>query len=1017
MPKYNFKNQIVPQEKRKDINEKILYLLNNNLCEKYGITAEDIYNMYTGRGQTHDINFKDYNSYYAFSQEKKKFEEGEFFSPDNVIEFIYNCLKPNVTDLITDFTAGVGRFCNYAPVENNFYLNDSNINNIKIMKYLYHNAVITAEDIRNYKPSIKFDFVLGNPPYGIDFNGYKSEFYYCKKASELLKPLGILCIIVPNSFLNDEFSDKAQIQYMNDNFNFICQFDLPYNSFKSVGINNIETKVIFFQKKSQHVTETQKYSNTKISITELTQQNSDKIYNNYIRKLNSEKESLKAKLFYENLNNSRQAEDVEFAFKVQKLLFDIKRNPKIIKYYSRAIEYYNAYYNQKKPEDMDFSKWNEVRITEKKVIKYLKNILSKQHKEEKDIIRLVKSNYHLKLKGYSEKTNNYVTKLNNSCMSINDLILNNSYSFEDQSYEKLINKKRNEYLKQNQNFNSMELDNNIDSWLSSKFLYDYDNQEKFYLNEKQKHDINLALQKNYSYLAWETGSGKSLSSVFYSLYRMEYNNLRNTFIVAPAIAIRNTYEPMLESFKIPYIVIKNIEDIKNIKEGQFILITFNILSKNINKSKEKEIRLYRFIKKYIKQYGNNKFCLCLDEADQISNINSLRTNAVLSTFRRLKYKLLCSGTNIRNNLSEFKTALDLMYNNSINMLSTSEYIYITNKEGELEEELNPYYNKPIPPYKEGFNLYTSMFNPHKTTMLGISKFNQDIYSKDELKKIIDKTLLIRTLKDITGRDLYNITQVPCKFSENEKNLYIQILEEFNSMIEYHIKTGNSRKDSYFRILAQLNTLLKSCSTPQTFKEYTGGTPTKFIKTFRLLDKYKNEKVAIGCTRIKTVQLYAQEIRKRYPDRELFIITGNETTLKQRRNIVEQLKNSNNGILLSTVQSLSCSVSIGFVGVCIITENLYNDSSMQQYRARFSRYNSDDVTQIYNLFMKDSIEANLMKLILAKETLCNFMKNESIEEEEIFEKFGIDSRIFNCLMTKEKDHEGNVRITWGEQKVI
>ena len=42
--KYQYLNQIIPQESRKELNEKILYLVSQNNVEKFGITPEDIFN-------------------------------------------------------------------------------------------------------------------------------------------------------------------------------------------------------------------------------------------------------------------------------------------------------------------------------------------------------------------------------------------------------------------------------------------------------------------------------------------------------------------------------------------------------------------------------------------------------------------------------------------------------------------------------------------------------------------------------------------------------------------------------------------------------------------------------------------------------------------------------------------------------------------------------------------------------------------------------------------------------------
>ena len=48
--KYQIMNQSIPQASRQELNDKILYLIDNDLAESSGITREDIYNAYTGDG-------------------------------------------------------------------------------------------------------------------------------------------------------------------------------------------------------------------------------------------------------------------------------------------------------------------------------------------------------------------------------------------------------------------------------------------------------------------------------------------------------------------------------------------------------------------------------------------------------------------------------------------------------------------------------------------------------------------------------------------------------------------------------------------------------------------------------------------------------------------------------------------------------------------------------------------------------------------------------------------------------
>lgn len=48
-------------------------------------------------------------------------------------------------------------------------------------------------------------------------------------------------------------------------------------------------------------------------------------------------------------------------------------------------------------------------------------------------------------------------------------------------------------------------DTDIKSWLDGFVLHDEENEEDIMLNNLQKHDINLVLQKRYALLQWEQG--------------------------------------------------------------------------------------------------------------------------------------------------------------------------------------------------------------------------------------------------------------------------------------------------------------------------------------------------------------------------------------------------------------------------------------------------------------------------------------------------------------------------------
>lgn len=76
------------------------------------------------------------------------------------------------------------------------------------------------------------------------------------------------------------------------------------------------------------------------------------------------------------------------------------------------------------------------------------------------------------------------------------------------AYARLIRRKHRAYLNQSQKFSEMQQDTDIAEWLEDFQLWDQANCELICLNENQRRDLNLVLQKQYALLQWEQGSGK-----------------------------------------------------------------------------------------------------------------------------------------------------------------------------------------------------------------------------------------------------------------------------------------------------------------------------------------------------------------------------------------------------------------------------------------------------------------------------------------------------------------------------
>ncbi len=1002
--KYQASNEKIPQEKRKSINEKILMLIDSGKTNL--VKPDDIYNGYTGEGGLHGLKFDEFDSFHEYTEAKKEIENGQFLTPPSLAQFLIECLQPKTSDIVADLTMGTGVFFNYLPNQENAYGNELDIKAYKVAKFLYPQANLTHGDIRTYKPGdVSFDLIVGNPPFNLTWRtggeSYLSQHYYCVKAHELLKPGGLMALIVPSSFLADEFMDKGLISKMDALFNFIVQFDLPATSFKHVGVSHFETKMMFFQKKSEHITASS-YTTTKETIS-LTEEGAEIIYSKYIKPLLEQKEAVRAKVFYENINN-RKSND--FSYQVKKMLFDIKRNPKIKHHYDKSVEYVNKYYSQKKPDDITLSEWEQKKITKNKVLSRLKKILKEQHMTEKNFIKLVKTNYGLKIKGYSQKAKLKIASSDGlKKISFNDMLLQGRYPFADRSFVKLTKRKMQTYHNQNKDLSTIKPTTAINSFLTSFTLKDNQTNLVIKLNKMQKEDLGKVLTKPFSILNWEQGSGKTIGSIAWYKYMNQTKKVRNVFVVSSAIAINMTWEKKLEDYHEDFIRINKISDIERIKQGQIVLITLPILAK-----------YQKQIKKYIR-HQSYKIALVLDESDSLSNHRSKRTRATINVFRKVKYKLLATGTTTRNNINELYPQLELLYNNSINLLCTSESRYVYNKDNELEIKENEYFNKPFPAFY-GQHIFKSCFCPSKTTVLGIKKDNQDIYNQGNLENIIRKTIITRRFKEIVGEDKYEIIthriqQKPC-----EKTVYTKIMTEFRGLVwNYYQSTGNSRKDSMLMLIRQIQLLIKSVSIPHKFKEYTSTEiPAKFDYIVKQLKKFENEKVAIGTVFIETAHEYEKVIRAAFPGRQVFLIKG-DVSFSKRSTIVNDFEATTNGILISTQQSLESSVNIPTCNKVIIEACQWNIPRISQYYFRFIRFDSKEFKEVHFITYDDSIEQNLMALLMAKQRLNEYIKTLDFKEQSnIYEEFGIDLDILNSLVEKAYDQDGKLYLTWGKQRV-
>ena len=992
--------QQIPQGKRAEINEKILFAINSG---KDMIPAESIYNCYTGIGGLHNLKQSDFASYHEYAEAKKEFEMGQFFTPHEVCRDMVDVLSPTSSEMILDMCCGMGNFFNHLPNQHNAYGFDIDSKAVAVARYLYPDAHIDKCDIQQYHSEQRFDAIIGNPPFNLKFDFRLSQEYYIDKAYHLLNPAGFLMIIVPASFMQNEFWEKSRVGRVNEDFSFIGQTRLAPHAFTSVGVDNFNTKIMVFLRRSQHIEMNPYNVEEFVSMAELKER---------VKKAREMKHRLRLDLMRET--NRIDKEELEhFEYKLAKYMYELKAHEKLNKHIDKAVALVTKFRNQKPPENAtneQMKEWERKKLTTAKVLATIRKYITSQNVVPRKEVALVKTSYGFKLKQYAPRL---LDKVEHKAASINDLILDSSVlpmpeiATEENMRQiciakRLISRKRWLYDIQNQPFSEMETDDALAEYLDNATFVNKDG-DVCEFTQLQKHDLNLVLQKRYALLNWQQGSGKTAAVYHRAKYLLKYGKVRNVVILAPAIATNMTWTPFLAINKERYRVIRTYKDLEDVPRGIFLLLSTSMVGK-----------LKRDLMRFVK-LSSRKLCLVFDESDEITNPSSQRTKHILAVFRRLKYKILDTGTTTRNNIAELYSQFELLYNNSVNMTCWCSSIYHENRDKEIECERNLHCGEPFPAFR-GHVLFRACHCPGKATVFGIEKQNQDVYNKDELFDLIGKTIITRKFRDFAG-EKYKIRTHTVSPSEGEHEVYRVIIEEFCRICElYYNSTGDTKKDAGLRLMRQIKLLIKACSVPHLISGYYGDdypSKTRYIES--LIRKIPG-KVAIGCTTLAAFDLYESYIRERFPDRPIYVVKG-DVAFKKRQSIVTEFDSTINGILICTQQSLSSSVNIPTCNDVILESLQWNIPKMEQFYFRFIRLDSKEMKDVHYVTYEDSVEQNLMALVLTKERLNEFIKTGEVKEQsEIFEEFDITMSVIDSLLIRSTDSEGKIHISWGSQRV-
>jgi hypothetical protein len=171
-------------------------------------------------------------------EEKKNY--GIFISPNSIISSLFSTVKSYLNDDLSQIkrvlepscgTCEIVHYCDKLMTDieiDGIELNDTIYNSIKDLKFK-NNVKLYKQDFIKYSSDNLYDLIVGNPPYFVckksDVPKEYEEYIYGRPnifglfilhSLKLLKPCGILALIIPNSFLNSLYYSKIR-NYIKDN--------------------------------------------------------------------------------------------------------------------------------------------------------------------------------------------------------------------------------------------------------------------------------------------------------------------------------------------------------------------------------------------------------------------------------------------------------------------------------------------------------------------------------------------------------------------------------------------------------------------------------------------------------------------------------------------------------------------------------------------------------------------------------------------------------------------------------
>jgi type I restriction-modification system DNA methylase subunit len=179
-------------------------------------------------------------------------DNGQFFTPSVVTEFT-TLMMGIEGGRVLEPSCGGGAFLNVLHPHCEVFGAEMMIETARVAEICYPHATIRQGDTLSMTWDAPFDYVIGNPPYGLKVDWsfdcgskLKSEVAFIEYGMRWLKPGGTLGMIVPDSILANQ-KERDWRKHMMDHHRLLAVVSLPIQTFYHVG-TSVKTSLLMIEK-------------------------------------------------------------------------------------------------------------------------------------------------------------------------------------------------------------------------------------------------------------------------------------------------------------------------------------------------------------------------------------------------------------------------------------------------------------------------------------------------------------------------------------------------------------------------------------------------------------------------------------------------------------------------------------------------------------------------------------------------------------------------------------------------